>query len=93
MRLTLQNEINSGDVSDTSLRIVKNCLSDIIRGFKSAVTNRINKLGVTNFVWQPRFYDRIIRNEKELFNVRKYIEQNPLKWEFEKNDTKNIYYM
>lgn len=40
----------------------------------------------TNFKWQRSFYDRIIRNEKELYHIRDYIEQNPLRWEIEKNN-------
>ncbi len=55
-------------------------LAAIIRGFKAAV----KKYAVINniiFSWQPRFYDRIIRNECELFNIRKYIVYNPYKWE------------
>ncbi len=90
-RVRLKNErIIGGDACDASLRIVKNCLSDIVRGFKSVVTKRIHEIGYTDFSWQPRFYDRIIRNEKELYNIRKYIEQNPFKWELEKNNSENI---
>lgn len=65
-------------------------LSAIIRSYKSAVTKRIRKIGMSNFKWQSNFYDRIIRNETELFNIRKYIDQNPLKWDLEK-DIGNIY--
>ena len=65
-------------------------LGDVIGKFKAAVTRWCNKNGYTNFSWQSRFYDRIIRNEKELYNIRKYIEQNPLKWELEKNNLENI---
>jgi len=54
------------------------------------VTKQIHQNGFISFAWQPRFYDRIIRNEKELFQIRKYIEQNPLKWEIEKNNPENI---
>ena len=43
-----------------------------------------------NFVWQSRFYDRIIRNEKELDKIRKYIFENPLKWEFDRNNPENL---
>jgi hypothetical protein len=43
-----------------------------------------------HFKWQARFFDRIIRNEKELYNIRKYIEQNPLKWNLEKVNPDNI---
>ena len=90
-RVRLANKITKEDAFDVSLRNVKNCLSDIIRGFKSAVTKRIREIGDTNFSWQSRFYDRIIRNEKELYNIRKYIENNPLKWELEKDSPGNIF--
>ncbi len=40
-----------------------------------------------DFSWQPRFHDRIIRNEKELFNVRRYIQDNPLKWNDDRNNS------
>lgn len=61
-----------------------NSLSSIIRSYKSAVTKQFTKIGFKHFQWQPRFYDRIIRDENELFNIRKYIMQNPLKWDLEK---------
>jgi REP element-mobilizing transposase RayT len=66
-------------------------LGDIIGKFKAAVTRWANENGYTNFSWQPRFYDRIIRNEKELYKIRKYITENPLKWEIEKNSPENIF--
>lgn len=66
-------------------------LSNIVGSFKSAVSKQAHENSFNNFSWQPRFYDRIIRNEKELYNIRKYIEQNPLKWEFEKNKPENIF--
>ncbi len=55
-----------------------NSLSAIIRSFKSAVSKQIHLTGNTEFSWQARFYDRIIRSESELFRIRKYIQQNPL---------------
>ncbi|MCX7876665.1 MAG: hypothetical protein N2321_10940 [Melioribacteraceae bacterium] len=68
-----------------------NSLSTIIRSYKSAVSKNIHELYKLDFSWQTRFYDRIIRNEKELFNIRKYIEQNPLKWELDKDKPENIF--
>ena len=65
-------------------------LSAIVRSYKSAFTKQIHKIGINNFKWQSNFYDRIIRNETELFNIRKYIKQNPPKWDLEK-DIGNIY--
>ncbi len=62
-------------------------LSDIIGKIKSYSTRKIREELRDNkeFDWQKSFYDRIIRNEKELYNIRKYIEENPLRWEREKN--------
>ena len=34
-------------------------------------------------LWQTSYYDHIIRNEQELYEIRKYIEQNPIKREFD----------
>lgn len=67
-----------------------NSLSAVIRSFKSAVTKRIHEMEENGFSWQTRFYDRIIRNEKELYQIRKYIDQNPMKWDVEKNEPENL---
>jgi len=68
---------------DASLRIVQNNLSDIIRGFKGAVTKKVHKMGFEQFQWQSRFYDHIIRNEDDLRRIRNYIQNNPMKWELD----------
>lgn len=52
----------------------------IISQYKSAVTREINKLNCF-FSWQTRFYDRIIRNEKQLLAIKKYIKNNPNNWD------------
>ena len=56
-------------------------LSKIIKSYKNAVTKEIRggeKLKY--FEWHRSFYDRIIRDERELENVRKYIKNNPKNW-------------
>ena len=67
-------------------------LSLVIGKFKSFSTRKIRKRMkiAEKFEWQKSFYDRIIRNEIELYNIRKYIQQNPLKWEIEKNKPENL---
>ena len=65
-------------------------LVNIIGSFKSGVSKWAHQNSFKNFHWQQRFYDRIIRNEKELFQIRKYISQNPLRWEIEKGFPDNI---
>lgn len=45
-----------------------------------------------NFFWQARFYDRIIRNEKEFEKISEYLKHNPQEWErdcyFDNSDLK-----
>ena len=36
---------------------------------------------LSQFAWQPRFHDRIIRNEKEYTAISKYIENNVANWQ------------
>ena len=57
-------------------------LGAIIQNFKSISTRKVNQLHDTpgNPLWQRGFYDRVIRNEKELDRIRRYIAENPLKW-------------
>ena len=66
-------------------------LSKIIQQFKRACTIEIkNKFNYRLPLWQRSYYDRIIRNEKELYQIRKYILQNPIKWEIENNSIENL---
>ena len=73
-------------------RSPSNNLGSIIRGYKSTVTKQINFIRNTpgRKIWQRNYFERIIRNEKELYKIRKYIAQNPLKWEIEKGFPENV---
>jgi hypothetical protein len=51
-------------------------LATIIRSYKSAVSKFVHQID-PHFSWQPRYYDHIIRSEKELVRIRKYIINNP----------------
>ncbi|WP_205502682.1 transposase [Rufibacter psychrotolerans] len=56
-------------------------ISRIINWYKGTCTKAI-KRGSTNFFgWQPRFHDRIIRNQRELVLIENYIRDNPAKWQ------------
>lgn len=68
----------------------KMTLSKIIQQFKRQVTIETKNLFKSK-IFQRSFYDRIIRNEKELYNIQKYIIDNPLKWEHEKGLPENLY--
>ena len=59
----------------------------IVRGFKGAVTKRINHHRGTPGVpvWQRGYYEHIIRNERALNRIRRYIIENPLHWPNDRN--------
>lgn len=68
-------------------------LSEIIRRFKSRTTVETNKAarqaGQLQRLWQPNYYEHVIRSERALTKIREYIANNPLaeklRWEeFEK---------
>ncbi len=60
-----------------------NSVPTIIRGYKAAVTSRVNEmhntLGVP--VWQRNYYEHVIRNEGSLHKIREYIVNNPINWQ------------
>jgi len=67
-------------------------LGRIIQAFKSITTTEYIKgvklLGWPTFskkIWQRDYYERVIRNDRELDEIREYIINNVLKWDLEKN--------
>ncbi len=58
-------------------------IGDIVRGYKSAVTKRVRQIpGNQNVkLWQRNYWEHIIRDEREHFRIREYIENNPTRWE------------
>ncbi|OKH16062.1 hypothetical protein NIES208_11895 [[Limnothrix rosea] IAM M-220] len=63
----------------------------IIGQFKSVCTKQIWQLGYSDFRWQSRFYDHIIRDEIALHRIRQYIADNPQKWHQDRENTANLY--
>jgi len=57
-------------------------LPEIIRGFKTYSARGINKLRDTSGTpdWQRNYFEHIVRSKTDLDVVRRYIEENPLKW-------------
>ena len=58
-------------------------LSVVISGIKRAVTSYANQNNIP-FAWQSGFYDRIIRDQREMNQIAEYIELNPARWELDK---------
>jgi len=57
-------------------------LGMIVGSFKSLTARCINRARKTPgaAVWQRNYYERIIRDEEELFLIREYIRDNPRLW-------------
>jgi putative transposase len=70
--------------------VIPGSVGAIVGQFKSIVTKRINKIRNTpgRPVWQRNYYERIIRDDDELYRVRQYTRENPLKWESDNEYTK-----
>jgi putative transposase len=79
-------ETSRRDVSTTTTtttpppRLKAGSLGAIIGQIKSVCTKRIWAAGHTEFGWQSRFYDHIIRDEGSLQRIREYIVNNPANW-------------
>ncbi len=58
-------------------------LGAIVGNFKSVTARRINRMRHTPSapVWQRNYYERIIRNERELNAIRQYVLNNPTTWD------------
>ncbi|HBY21129.1 MAG TPA: transposase [Clostridiales bacterium] len=66
-------------------------ISNIIQWFKTITTNEyikgVKEKGWEKFdkkLWQRNYYEHVIRNEKELYEIRKYIQENPIAWKKDK---------
>jgi|AntRauTorcE11898_2_1112593.scaffolds.fasta_scaffold20007_2 REP element-mobilizing transposase RayT len=71
--------------------LYKNHLGRIIRWFKGRCTFEIRSKDYSDFAWQSKFYDHIIRNEKALHRIRKYIYDNPLKWQQDQDNPGRVH--
>ena len=67
-------------------------LGAIVRSFKASVTKRLNEIRGTPGapVWQRNYYERVIRSEEELTRIREYIQLNPSRWHFDRENPRRI---
>ena len=55
-------------------------LGTIVGNYKSAVSRGVHAFDPGKRIWQARFYDHVIRNQKDYENTWRYIHENPAKW-------------
>ena len=66
----------------------KMLLPKVIGYFKMNTAKQFNQIlnRTGQPFWQRNYYEHIIRNEKELNRIREYIQNNPLKWELDREN-------
>jgi putative transposase len=58
--------------------------------YKAAVSRICRKRECSAFKWQPRFYEHVIRSERDLDRIRRYIQENPSRWNCDALNPANI---
>jgi putative transposase len=73
---------------------IKTNLSEAIRQFKTFSARRINLLRATAGipVWQRNYFERIIRNQEELDESRRYFSENPANWKCDAGESEHFGY-
>jgi REP element-mobilizing transposase RayT len=66
-------------------------LGNIVRTFKAASTNVIRKSRAPAFAWQRNYHEHIIRDERSLNGIHRYIQVNPLLWLYDRENPQAVY--
>ena len=76
--LSLSQDSGRGDPSPT--------INSAIGWLKYNITKEINQnyIGTTKKIFQRSFYDHIVRNYDDYYEIHKYICENPIRWQFDK---------
>ena len=87
---------NEGDHKDRPYGTLPGTLGRIVQAFKSITTHQyihgVKQNGWPLFpgkLWQRNYYEHIIRDESSLHHIRQYIMDNPVKWEFDRENPVN----
>lgn len=67
-------------------------LGRLIATYKAVATKRINRIRgkVGGRVWQRGYWDRVVRNERELQAIRHYIRENPRRWSEDRDNLESL---
>ncbi|MBI1806765.1 MAG: transposase [Ignavibacteria bacterium] len=80
--------IHESPLQTTMMKRRQMLLSKIVGRFKMNSGKRINEARQIpgNPVWQRNYYEHIIRTEKELSRIQDYVINNPVQWEYDRNN-------
>lgn len=77
-----RNDASTDAVQRQFAQPIAGSLSTLVGTYKAEVSRRARRaeLAPVGPLWQRNFWDRIVRDERELNNVRSYIVTNPQRW-------------
>jgi putative transposase len=81
-----------GAIHESPLQSRRNMLLPKVIGyFKMNTAKQINHIlnRPGESFWQRNYYEHVVRSEKELKKIREYIQNNPLKWELDRENPKS----
>ena len=63
-------------------------ISSFVAQFKAVSTKRVNELrrGSGERLWQPSFYEHVIRTDDDLNGIRVYVQSNPAQWALDREN-------
>ena len=80
--------IQEGDINGSVIAAgaeLRPTIIDIVCAYKSLTAIDCNKNGFKGEkLFQSSFYEHVIRNEQEYYEILEYIYENPMKWQFDK---------
>jgi len=94
VRPSFETESGGDAHSDSSCSERQPCyLGDVICAFKSLTSceyirgvRELNWRPFEKRLWQRNYYERVVRNDRELFRIRDYITNNPKTWESDREN-------
>jgi REP element-mobilizing transposase RayT len=84
--IVITNNCRGG--SRTAPTVKRKPIGRLVGAFKTVTTKHINQIRKTpgKNLWQRNYYEHVIRNEDDLQRIRKYIVENPIKWNFDREN-------
>lgn len=64
-------------------------LGEVVRAFKAITCREIRRRGISHFGWQRNYHEHIVRSREELERIRRYIANNPRRWEEDRENPIN----
>ena len=61
-------------------------LGEVVRTYKAICARAIRCSGYVNFKWQRNYYEHVIRSENSLNCIRRYIVDNPVRWDCDREN-------